>query len=171
MHGPDDDDLVAAARRGDRAAAAGLFERHWTRAWRTAFSLTRSEPAADDVAQDAFEHAFANLGTFNGRSTFATWLHRIVVNRSLNLLRDERRRAPYPAASAEATPVGEPSDRDLLAALDALPEERRTVVVLRYWLGFAPSEIAELLDLPAGTVHSRLARALQDLRSHMEAAS
>ena len=168
MHGADDDDLVTAARGGDRAAAATLFKRHWPRAWRTAFALTGSEAAADDVAQDAFERAFASLGAFNGRSAFATWLHRIVVNRSLNVLRDERRRASHAAGAAETALIGEPSDRDLLAALEALSEERRAVVVLRYWLGFVPSEIAELLDLPAGTVHSRLARALDDLRSHLK---
>jgi RNA polymerase sigma-70 factor (ECF subfamily) len=164
----DDAVLVDLARTGDRDAAAALFERHWTRAWRTAFAITGSEAAADDVAQEAFEHAFAGLSSFNGRSAFGTWLYRIVVNAALTAVRDERRRTAFAPGPAEPAGSWVASDAELVAALGALAADRRAVVVLRYWLGFVPTEIAELLELPVGTVHSRLARALAELRLNLE---
>src|SRR5947199_4735728 len=83
--------LVGLPRRGWRAAAAGLFARHWRAAWRAAYVVTGRRELADDVAQDAFERAFAALSRFDERRPFGPWLHRIVVNRCLDLLRTERR--------------------------------------------------------------------------------
>src|SRR5918912_2312355 len=83
--------LVELARGGSRDAAAALFDRHWPGAWRAAYGVTGRRELADDVAQDAFERAFAALGRFDERRPFAPWLHRIVVNRCLDLLRSERR--------------------------------------------------------------------------------
>lgn len=77
----DDRQLVAAALAGSTAAGAELFSRHWLAAWRLAFAVTRNATAADDAAQDAFERAFRALPNFNGRSSFGTWLSRIVLNR------------------------------------------------------------------------------------------
>ena len=86
-----DGELVARARQGSREAAAELFIRHWPGAWKVARTVTGRRDMADDVAQDAFERAFAALGRFDRRRPFGPWLHRIVVNRSLDLLRSERR--------------------------------------------------------------------------------
>src|ERR671934_159321 len=83
--------LVQLARRGSRAAAAELFARHWRAAWRAAYVIAGRRELADDVAQDAFERAFAALSRFDERRPFAPWLHRIVVNRCLDLLRTDRR--------------------------------------------------------------------------------
>ena len=83
--------LVELARGGSRDAAAELFTRHWRSAWRAAYVVTGRRELADDVAQDAFERAFAALGRFDERRPFGPWLHRIVVNRCLDLLRTERR--------------------------------------------------------------------------------
>src|ERR671926_934252 len=83
--------LVELARHGSREAAGELFSRHWRRAWQAAYAVTGRRAMADDVAQDAFERAFAALSRFDDRRPFAPWLHRIVVNRSLDLLRSERR--------------------------------------------------------------------------------
>jgi RNA polymerase sigma-70 factor (ECF subfamily) len=123
---------------------------------------------ADDVAQDAFERAFAALHRFDRRRPFAPWLHRIVVNRSLDLLRSERRLVGPDALDRIEGEwrdhAGE--DRQLLDAVAVLSPQRRVVIVLRYGLGHSPADIARLLELPLGTVHSRLARALDDLRQH-----
>ena len=81
--------LVQLARRGSRDAAAELFTRHWGPAWRAAYMVTGRRELADDVAQDAFERAFAALSRFDERRPFGPWLHRIVVNRCLDLLRTE----------------------------------------------------------------------------------
>src|SRR5436305_11751343 len=83
--------LVALARRGSRDAAGELITRHWRAAWRAAYVVTGRRELADDVAQDAFERAFAALARFDERRPFGPWLHRIVVNRCLDLLRTERR--------------------------------------------------------------------------------
>src|SRR2546430_13503122 len=83
--------LVELARRGSRDAAAELFARHWRAAWRAAYVVTGRRELADDVAQDAFERAFGALSRFDERRPFGPWLHRIVVNRCVDLLRTERR--------------------------------------------------------------------------------
>jgi RNA polymerase sigma-70 factor (ECF subfamily) len=163
---PSDAELVRRARAGAAEAAGELFERHWRGAWRAARVITGSRTMADDVAQDAFERAFAALSRFDERRPFAAWLHRIVVNRSLDLLRRERRLvgmdSPDRLEGEWRDLAGE--DRRLLEAVEVLAPQRRVVIVLRYGLGYSPAEIAELLDVPPGTVHSRLARALEDLR-------
>src|SRR5256885_10255393 len=86
--------LVQLARRGSRDAAGELFTRHWRAAWRAAYVITGRREFADDVAQDAFERAFAALSRFDERRPLRPRLHPIVVNRCLALLRTERRLVP-----------------------------------------------------------------------------
>ena len=161
--------LVQLARRGSRDAAAELFSRHWRSAWRAAYVLSGRRELADDVAQDAFERAFAALGRFDERRPFGPWLHRIVINRCLDLLRTERRMVAddIELSRIEWHDVAS-GDRDLLEAIAELSLQRRVVIVLRYGLGYTPTAIAEVLDVPVGTVNSRLARALDDLRGRYE---
>jgi RNA polymerase sigma-70 factor (ECF subfamily) len=163
--GKEDDELVRAARAGSLEAASTLFERHWPAAWRAALGITGSRADADDVAQESFERAFGAIAAFNGRSTFRTWLLRIVVNRSLTLVRERKRVVPLVLAEEAG---GERATYGVLSAVRRLEPDRRAVVALRYWLDLSPAEIATTLDLPVGTVHSRLARALDDLRRDME---
>jgi RNA polymerase sigma-70 factor, ECF subfamily len=162
-----DRDLVQAARRGDRDAAAALFRRYWPTAWRAAFAITGRRTMADDAASDAFERAFAALDRFDLGRPFSPWLHRIVANRALDLLRAERRLADEQAAEpVDPEPDLRAGDRGLLAAVAALSPERRVVVLLRFGVGMTPKEIATALDLPVGTVNSRLARSLEQLRDY-----
>jgi RNA polymerase sigma-70 factor (ECF subfamily) len=161
--------LVELAREGSREAAAELFDRHWPGAWRAAYAVTGRREMADDVAQDAFERAFAALARFDERRPFAPWLHRIVVNRSLDLLRTERRLVGgEPEQFAAALEDAGRGDAELLEAVAHLSLQRRVVIVLRYGLGYTPSAIADLLGVPTGTVNSRLARALEELRATYE---
>src|SRR5207253_9635836 len=160
---------VEPARRGSRDAAGELFTRHWRAAWRAAYVITGRREFADDVAQDAFERAFAALSRFDERRPFGPWLHRIVVNRCLDLLRAERRLVAGDAelARLEWHDVSD-GDQELLDAVAGLSLQRRVFVVLRYGLGYPPTAIADLLDVPTGTVNSRLARALEELRADYE---
>lgn len=167
----EDQELVARALAGSRAAADELFSRHWLAAWRLAFSVTRNATAADDVAQDGFERAFRALASFNGRSSFRTWLSRIVLNQAIDAVRRQNRVQALGGGDTRSPTWSDDDaarDQDLLDAVLALPLERRTAIVLRYWARHTPQEIAEILDVPLGTVHSRLARALSELRSRLE---
>src|ERR687886_2237010 len=127
--------LVQLARGGSREAAGELFSRHWPAAWRAAYAVTGRRAMADDVAQDAFERAFAALSRFDERRPFAPWLHRIVVNRSLDLLRIERRLVGA-EGDFEAPEWSDPTSGDagLLDAVACLSAPRRVVIVLRYGL-------------------------------------
>ena len=169
MREPSDRDLVRKARRGDREAAAALFRRYWRDAWRAAYAITGRGSLADDIAADGFERAFAALGRFDDRRPFGPWLHRIVANRALDVLRAERRLSDEVLPDTpDPAPVHTTGDRGLLAAVAELSLERRVAVVLRYGVGMTPKQIADALDLPVGTVNSRLARALEQLRESLE---
>jgi RNA polymerase sigma-70 factor (ECF subfamily) len=167
----DDRQLVAQAVAGSAVAGEELFSRHWLAAWRLAFSVTGDAAAADDVSQAAFERAFRGLANFNGRSSFRTWLSRIVLNQSIDLARRQSRLQPLDSAQTPAPDWSDDvavRDYDLLDAVLALPLDRRTTIVLRYWARHTPQEIAEIVGVPLGTVHSRLGRALAELRSRLE---
>lgn len=136
---------------------------------RAAYAVTRRQTLAEDAVQDGFERAFTALGTFDAERSFGAWLRRIVVNRAIDLIRAERRLVQLDEESASDDAAGLPSPDDrVLRAIDALHEDQRTVVLLRYGLDLTHAEIAQTLDLPVGTVKSRLARALASLRARLE---
>lgn len=118
------------------------------------------------MVQDAFERVIRSLHGFDASQPFAPWLRRIVVNRAIDVLRRDRREAfslGEDVPDARRGDVG--SETALIAGLAELGAERRAVVVMRYVMGYSPPEIAELLELSVGTVHSRLARGLGELRA------
>jgi RNA polymerase sigma-70 factor (ECF subfamily) len=158
---------VRAAQRGDQKALEQLFRRHWGSAHRAALLVVGDAAAAEDIAQEAFLAAVRALDRFDRRRPFGPWLHRIVVNRAIDWSRSRtlrRELAPDFAAEPSAPERGEsPHAAGLAAGLSALGPEQRAVIVLRYLLEYTPGEIAELLDLPRGTVNSRLRRGLDRL--------
>jgi RNA polymerase sigma-70 factor (ECF subfamily) len=165
--------LVREAQRGSDRALADLYAAHWPDAHRAAYLVVRDSGAAEDIAQDAFLAAVDALDRFDRRRPFAPWLHRIVVNRAIDWGRREALRRGAggadpgeKAAPAQRQEVGE----DVMEALAGLPVEQRAVVVLRHLLEYTPGEIARMLDLPRGTVNSRLRRALDRLGSVLEEA-
>jgi RNA polymerase sigma-70 factor (ECF subfamily) len=165
--------LVRAAQRGSEEAVAELFARHWDDARRAALLVTGDRAAAEDIAQEAFLAALRALPRFDLRRPLRPWLHRIVVNRAIDFARARALRAEVgaeaagdPAAPLEA--AGPALDDDLVAALLGLAVEQRAVIVLRYLLDFTPGEIATLLDLPRGTVNSRLRRGLDALSEEVD---
>ena len=164
-----DADLVLAAKRGSRDAMGQLFDRHWPRVWRAAYSTTGDRELANDAAQDAFLRAASALHRFDPHRPIEPWLVRIAVNGAIDLLRSRRRLVPDTALDEPFAFDSPFPDEDLQAALRDLGPERRAVIALHYWLDYTTPEIAEILDVPLGTVNSRLARALRDLRHHLEA--
>jgi RNA polymerase sigma-70 factor (ECF subfamily) len=163
--------LIRGILAGSEADLEALFHRYWPRAYRTAFLIVHDHAAAEDIAQEAFVQALRRLDRFDRRRRFAPWLNTIVANRAIDwararTARRESRHEPPEAAAPAQAPGGRYSD-EVLAALATLTPEHRAVIVLRYLLEYTPGEIARALDLPRGTVNSRLRRGLDTLKDHL----
>jgi RNA polymerase sigma-70 factor (ECF subfamily) len=162
---------VRAAQAGDALAMDELFKAHWSGAHRAAYLIVHDSAAAEDIAQEAFIAAIRALDRFDRRRPFGPWLHRIVVNRAIDHARSrsirrevDAERVPEPAAPAAAR---EGYSDQTMAALAGLAPDQRGVVVLRHLLEYTPGEIAKMLDLPRGTVNSRLRRGLDELEQRL----
>lgn len=183
-------DLVRRAQAGDEAAFRQLVERHQRRAFAIALGLVRNEQDARDIVQDAFLRVHKSLPTFQGSSSFFTWLYRIVTNLAIDLVRrpgrnvdelqDERQRTSSPGAAPDqpdpmwvsridgADPVDvlrrkELADR-MRAAIDALPSYHKAVILMREVEGLSYEEMAEAMQVSKGTIMSRLFHARQKLQ-------
>jgi len=162
--GRDERAQVRGAQRGSVSDLEALFRAHWPRAFRAAYLVTHDAAAAEDIAQESFLAAIRALDRFDRRRPFGPWLHRIVVNRSIDWTRARRLRSEVELTESLPAPHEPPSSGgDTLAALAQLSPEHRAVVVMRYLLEFTPGEIADALDVPRGTVNSRLRRGLDAL--------
>ena len=138
---------------------------HWGPAHRAAFLIVHDAAAAEDIAQEAFLSAIRALDRFDRRRPFGPWLHRIVVNRAIDWSRARtlRREVAEPAESEAPEQRSEGWSEEIVAALAVLDADQRAAVVMRHLLEYTPGEIADMLDLPRGTVNSRLRRALDRL--------
>lgn len=176
----DDAAIVQRAVAGDAGAFDQLVRRHAPRLLRMTYALVGNREDAEDLMQEALARAYFKLDTFAGRSAFFTWLYRIVLN--LSISRRRRRRlesthrvgrleeAPSPidnSAAADDTVETQEQLQQMRNAIAKLDVQRRTVLVLRDVEGLDYAQIAELLNLPKGTVRSRLHRARADLRQWM----
>lgn len=177
----DDEMLIRRAQGGDRSAFDVLLTRHEIKAYQYAFRLTRNSEEASDVVADAFIRIYNAIGNFKGQSSFATWMYRILTNCFLDL-----RKRVKPTSSLEvATQAGdgeverqiedpglspheesEKTEREerVERAVNKLPEYQRSMIVMYHVDMLTYEEIAEALDLPIGTVKSRLNRARLSLR-------
>ena len=165
-----DHELVTAAQGGDRGALDQLLRRHYDRVHAVCRRITGREADAADATQDAMIAIVRNLPRFDERSTFATWIYRIATNASLDELRRRARRVAFPSAADDVAhmDISDPSggsridavgDHMVLdTALRGLSEEFRLPVVLRDVADLDYAEIAAVLDIPPGTVRSRIAR-------------
>jgi RNA polymerase sigma-70 factor, ECF subfamily len=168
---------IRGAQSGSASALEALFREHWPRAHRAAYLVVQDGAAAEDIAQEAFLAAVRNLDRFDRRRPFGPWLHRIVVNRAIDWARARalRRESSRPEFgewededTAENVRLDNPVPDDIAGGLRSLSPEHRAVIVLRYLLDYTPGEIAELLDLPRGTVNSRLRRGLDRLEDILD---
>ena len=167
MRSPTDAELVDAARAGDRLAMEQLLSGHYAQIHSLCRRITGNDADADDATQESLLAIVRGIARFDGTSSFATWSYRVATNACLDELR-RRRRRPEPVEPVDRTmadafdPDGFDSavvERDRVdGLLQSLPIEFRTAVTLRdlYRLDYA--EIAEILDIPIGTVRSRIAR-------------
>jgi RNA polymerase sigma-70 factor (ECF subfamily) len=173
--------LVAEAAVGNREAFDELVRRHQVRIYRLARVLTGGDGDAEDLAQETFVRAFRGIGRFRGDSSFGTWLHRIAVNVIKSHV-SRRARRPRMVSSTDASHepvidnVASQDDFELAIhrrqaiddALGTLPDDHRSLIVLRDIQGLEYHEIATITGLPLGTVESRIFRSRQRLRPLLE---
>jgi RNA polymerase sigma-70 factor (ECF subfamily) len=162
--GRDERAWIRGAQAGSGSDLEALFRSHWPSAWRAAYLVVHDAAAAEDIAQEAFLAAIRNLDRFDRRRPFGPWLHRIVVNRAIDWARARTLRAELELVDAAAPAQSPDVGSDVVDVLRRLSPEHRAVIVLRHLLGYTPGEIARLLDLPRGTVNSRLRRGLDQLQ-------
>lgn len=169
-------ELVRNAQRGDVAAYEALVRAYETLAFRAAFLITRDEHEAADAAQDAFVRASRALHTFRLGEPFRPWLMRIVTNQALNRLQANKRRWQMneryiqqvdlqtdPPNAQHALETREQNEH-LMRAVTRLKPDEQALISLRYFLELPESEVAHALQIPQGTVKSRLHRTLAKLR-------
>jgi RNA polymerase sigma-70 factor (ECF subfamily) len=168
--------LIRQARQGDATAWEMLVRQHQEAAFRLGYLLLRTPAEAEDVAQEAFVRAFLALDKFDETRPFRPWLLQITRNVAKNRLRSLSRywamvkRWWWEADTAvTATSVSQGESARLWQAVQQLRPKAQEVIYLRYFLELSEAETAEALDIPAGTVKSRLHRALQQLKGVIEA--
>jgi RNA polymerase sigma-70 factor, ECF subfamily len=182
-----DQQLVERVQRGDKAAFDLLVSKYQRKIFRLLSRLIRDQAEIEDIAQEAFIKAYRALPNFRGDSAFYTWLYRIAINTAKNHLVSKGRRAPTtteadieeaetfdhgdhlrdlntPESMLVTKQVGEAVNR----AIDELPEDLRTAIVLREIEGLSYEEIAESMSCPIGTVRSRIFRAREAIAQELK---
>ena len=177
-----EEDLIQEALQGNGHSYGELVERFQARLFNSMLQIVGSHDEAEDVVQDSFVQAYLKLDSFQGNSKFFTWLYRIAFNNALS--RRRRKRNDMSLEQSREITGSDPQDKleapdePLLRqervslihqALDLLTDEHRGILVLREMDGMAYEDIAEILSINIGTVRSRLSRARNQLKVHLEA--
>jgi RNA polymerase sigma-70 factor (ECF subfamily) len=180
-----DETAVAKARAGDEDGFRALVERHSRPLFRLAFRMTGNEQDAEDVVQEALLRAFRQIGKFDERASFRTWLHRIAVNCSLDVVRARKRRSESPGAvysetedSMQLLPASDPTPDRLAMSVEArgriteameeLTASERAAFVLRHFEGMCIDDLSQMLGLRPGAARNAVFRAVQKLRRALE---
>lgn len=177
----DDADIIAEVRGGNTAAFSELVLKYQDRLLNAVTYISGSRDAAEDVVQDAFVQAYTKLHSFGGNSAFYTWLYRIAINAAISRRRKRKGETSIDARhdeqgvepadnleGAEDRVLREERAGQVQAALQALSAEHRMILVLREMEDCDYDQIAEILDVPVGTVRSRLHRARLQMREQLE---
>jgi RNA polymerase sigma-70 factor (ECF subfamily) len=177
---PSDNELVERVRGGDDEAFRLLVERHSRSIYRAAYRITNNAADADDVVQEAFLRSYRALGSFDARASFTTWLHRIAINCSLDLI-DSRKRRDHRIsdgedlsllASKDAAPdrivLGTEMQHAIAAAMNELTGNERTAFVLRHFEGMPLEEIGQILGTRLNATKTTVFRAVKKLRQQLQ---
>jgi RNA polymerase sigma-70 factor (ECF subfamily) len=179
--------LLERCKKGDRIAFDALIRRYEKRVYNFAFRLCGNYDEASDIAAETFVRLYNSLNSFRGDSSFITWLFRIITNIYLDQRKRQRARPNQslesmieleensvrrqyedPAPSPEERAEGRERTEILQAAIQTLPDYQRLMIVMYHVEGRSYEEIAEVMDLPIGTVKSRLNRARLSLREKLQ---
>jgi RNA polymerase sigma-70 factor (ECF subfamily) len=169
--------LITRAQQGDRDAFGELVMNHHTAVYTTVYRMTGSAHLAEDATQQAFIKAWLHLASYQPRSSLRAWLSRIAINTSLDILRQEKHSQPDDAAvqdcpdenpGPESILIMKQREQTVRKALLALNETNRSILVLREYGGLSYQEIASALNIPIGTVMSRLNTARAQLRAILQ---
>lgn len=167
----DEPALIQRVLAGDTGAARVLYDLHAPRVHRLVYRLCGDEDLAQDLVQEAFIKAFAQLHTFRGDAALSTWLHRVALTVTMNGMRKVKRfreRETEIDLELPAAPGLGPVEHELkarvAAAIDALPEIYRTTLIMHDIEGYTHMEIAEAMEVAEGTCKSRLSHARAQLR-------
>ncbi|HYI11899.1 MAG TPA: sigma-70 family RNA polymerase sigma factor [Thermoanaerobaculia bacterium] len=176
----DDIELIDKVRNGDDDAFRLLVERHSRAIYRSAWRITGNGADADDVVQETFLRAYRALGTFDSRATFTTWLHRIAINCSLDLIDSRKRREGRidhgedlgTVASRDASPdrivLGAEMQKAIAQAMAELTGNERTAFVLRHFEGMPLEEIGQILGTRLNATKNTVFRAVKKLRQQLQ---
>ena len=164
-----DEELLRRFRAGEAAAFNEIVDRHERRVFAIAVRICRHHEDARDVTQDVFVTALRTLSSFRGDAALTTWLHRVTVNAALDLVRRRTRREGPAVDELDDRPAGDPGPetaaiesvraREVHRALGRIPPDQRAVIVLHDLQGLDYAEVAAALEVPVGTVKSRIHRA------------
>ena len=164
----DDTTLIRQAQCGDQVALARLLQQHYLPVKKYLVTITFDRSLAEDLTQETMIRAIERIGQFQGRSRFSTWLFSIATRQYLDWLRRQKRQRQAEARVADELRLAEaelaPEVSRLMAQVAALPREVALPVVLKHYYGYTYEEIAEWMDIPVGTVKSRIFNAVRTLR-------
>ncbi|MGN0134200.1 MAG: sigma-70 family RNA polymerase sigma factor [Anaerotignum sp.] len=179
-------ELIAKAKQGDMLAFEELILRHEKIVYNVALRMMNHSEDAKDISQEVFLKAYKNMKNFDERSMFSTWLYRITTNTCIDEMRKRKGKQSYSleeeleneegsmqrqiadeGETPEESLLREERKSELLQALDTLSEEHKAAVILRDIRGLSYEEVAEIVDLPMGTVKSRISRARNQLKNEI----
>lgn len=169
-------ETLKAAQAGDRDALITLLREIEPHVYKTAYYLLNNEQDAMDASQEALIRIYQKIGTYEERALFKTWVQRIVTNICIDKFRrtkpsvsiEEHEMVFASGQFVEDEVMAVFAQKDIIEAIDKLPVQHRTVIVLRYLHDFSYAEIADSLQLPINTVKSYLFRARQQLQQYLQ---
>jgi len=176
-----DEDLISLVAQGDAEAFAVLYDRHSGAAYSLAYRMMGEQQAAEDLTQDAFLNVWRSAASYRAdRGSVRTWLLSIVHNRGIDQLRSLASRRRIQEKIETSAPRSQPSEafseswrnsqrEQVREALSTLPPEQLKVLELAYFSGYTHVQIAELLDVPLGTIKGRMRLGLKKIRAYFDA--
>lgn len=169
----DEIELIQKFKKGDKVAFRQLVEKYQDSVINTSYRFLRNREEAEEVAQETFLKVYLSSGSYQPKTKFSTWLFKIVVNCCLNKLRDKKKFLSLPLGEDLPAPIENQPDkclekeelvRSVKDAIDSLPENQRTVIILNQYEEFSYQDMAKILDCSISAVESRLFRAKENLK-------